>query len=298
MVGFCSEQSRSAGEELRASAATDVREWLLVETREAWGARPPVGCGFDPRVESYLARAGEKGSGRRLQLIRRARAAGEKLRLYRARDGGLWTVELEAKELVAWCEADGFGLQGPGDSAWSRVEDDLYIVCTHGKRDACCAKQGLPVFEALAKLRPGQVWQTTHLGGHRFAPTLAHLPSGLCYGRVGLDALGSLVEGLERGLLPRADLLRGDCALSRVEQVSAHAVLAELARRGDVFRAGLVCLGTHEGRQVWTYADSERDPMHFSVTCEAAASLELLGSCSDDRPTRMAQWSVASIERI
>ena len=70
----------------------------------------------------------------------------------------------------------------------SPVEPDpepLYLVCTHGKHDPCCAQRGRPVTAALAAARPGRVWQASHLGGCRFAPTVLVLPLGLMYGRVG-----------------------------------------------------------------------------------------------------------------
>lgn len=62
-----------------------------------------------------------------------------------------------------------------------------WMVCTHGKRDRCCARAGLPTYAALKEQAADdgcKVWQTSHLGGHRFAATLVVLPSGVMYGRV------------------------------------------------------------------------------------------------------------------
>ena len=53
--------------------------------------------------------------------------------------------------------------------------EPLYLVCTNGKRDRCCARQGANFFRTLQPLAGASVWQTTHLGGHRFAPTLLTL---------------------------------------------------------------------------------------------------------------------------
>ena len=60
----------------------------------------------------------------------------------------------------------------------------MWLVCTNGKRDACCARDGVPVARALAALRPDEAWECSHLGGHRFAANVALLPEGLCFGRV------------------------------------------------------------------------------------------------------------------
>src|SRR5690606_10098426 len=59
------------------------------------------------------------------------------------------------------------------------------LVCTHGRRDRCCALRGVAFFKSLSDLGPrGELWQTSHLGGHRFAATMVHLPRGVCYGRL------------------------------------------------------------------------------------------------------------------
>ena len=72
-----------------------------------------------------------------------------------------------------------------GETGATAVDGPLYVVCTHGKRDRCCALQGLPLYDALRReTDPGRVWQSTHVGGDRFAGNLVVLPHGLYYGRV------------------------------------------------------------------------------------------------------------------
>ncbi len=62
------------------------------------------------------------------------------------------------------------------------------IVCTHGSRDACCGTFGVPIYQHLRQLAntggSTRVWRSSHLGGHRFAPTLIDFPSGHCWGFV------------------------------------------------------------------------------------------------------------------
>lgn len=76
------------------------------------------------------------------------------------------------------------------------LEHPLFLVCTHGKHDPCCARKGRPLFEALAEQLDSEwVWQVTHIGGDRFAGNLVCLPQGLYYGRVAReDAVGVLDE--------------------------------------------------------------------------------------------------------
>lgn len=81
---------------------------------------------------------------------------------------------------------------------------DLF-VCVHGSRDKCCAKYGFPFYrEAIAtiktvknisQLTDGSIrlWQTSHFGGHRFAPTLIDFPTGRYYGRLNQAVLRSIL---------------------------------------------------------------------------------------------------------
>ncbi len=61
------------------------------------------------------------------------------------------------------------------------------MVCTHGKHDKCCAKFGGAVVQRLregvdARQASVKVWESSHLGGHRFAATLAAFPQGRMHG--------------------------------------------------------------------------------------------------------------------
>lgn len=69
-------------------------------------------------------------------------------------------------------------------------DERILLVCTNARRDQCCALFGRPVAQALAAGRPGQVWESSHLGGHRFAPTVLSLPDGYVYGGPDAATLG------------------------------------------------------------------------------------------------------------
>ena len=75
------------------------------------------------------------------------------------------------------------------------LDHPLALVCTHGKRDRCCARFGRPLYEALRELaEPDWVWQATHLGGDRFAGNVVFLPEGLYFGRVGRAEAWAVLE--------------------------------------------------------------------------------------------------------
>jgi hypothetical protein len=84
-------------------------------------------------------------------------------------------VVAEAIELVVG------GSDIPADPAVAPGGDVL--ICTHGRRDACCGRQGTALVMQVATdpdiAGAGyRVARTSHTGGHRFAPTAVVLPEG------------------------------------------------------------------------------------------------------------------------
>jgi len=102
-----------------------------------------------------------------------------------------------------------------------------YLVCTNGARDPCCAIRGPAVAQALERELPGQVYECSHLGGHRFAANVLVLPDGLCFGRVDARTAVVLAAELEAGRLP-LDHLRGRTALEPEQQAAEILVRREL----------------------------------------------------------------------
>jgi hypothetical protein len=71
------------------------------------------------------------------------------------------------------------------------------LVCTHGTRDSCCGRRGagLAAELAAAGFRAGvNLWRTSHMGGHRFAPTFMVLPQGTVWGFADADLVTRVVH--------------------------------------------------------------------------------------------------------
>jgi hypothetical protein len=95
----------------------------------------------------------------------------------------------------------------------------LYLVCAHGRHDACCALRGRPVAQALERVRPGRVWETTHLGGDRFAANLLVLPHGELYGRVPPTLAHEMADRIDAGeVVP--EFMRGRIGLTPIAQAA------------------------------------------------------------------------------
>jgi hypothetical protein len=166
------------------------------------------------------------------------------------------------------------------------VEHPLMIVCTHGKRDRCCAKYGRPLYDGLkGRIDPAWVWQSTHIGGDRFAGNLVVLPEGLYFGRVGGEDLDRLLDryfGRELYL----DRYRGRSAYTFAVQAAELAVreaegligiddvsLGKVEKRGGHWRVTLSAQGAV--RKVAVEQELADEPVY--LTC---------GSATPQRPRR------------
>jgi hypothetical protein len=106
----------------------------------------------------------------------------------------------------------------------------VYAVCTHGKRDPCCARRGRPLARALKAARPEQTWEIGHIGGHRFAATFLAFPHGLAFGRVPAAAGPRIVAALEAGEID-LEHVRGRAGDPPVVQAAESFVRRELGLR-------------------------------------------------------------------
>jgi len=189
---------------------------LLVEQPLPWGAEGLRTSSF-PREVALALEARGRAAGVRVQAFRRPGGRrGTSARRWAFVDTGNASPGLCSGTFTDPAEL----LEHPLDGSVGVPQDaPLYLVCAHGKHDPCCAQRGRPVITALEALRPGRVWQASHLGGCRFAPTLLALPLGLMYGRVHASAVEQLVAATEKGEVDER-WLRGRIGIPPAAQVA------------------------------------------------------------------------------
>ncbi len=223
----------AAGQPMAGSAAQD-RYFLLIEHPGPWGRKALAESRWlSDEVRSGVA-ARADAAGVRVQLIRRPGAAtrDEGFRVFVADSdpSAAWvasTVLAEPEQLLEIALDD----LAAGPPVGLSLEDGvLFLVCTNGRRDLCCAERGRPVASALAAAYPDQTWETTHLGGHRFAGAMLALPAGLSYGRVGPDSAVEIGQATTRGDVV-TEHLRGRTAYDGAVQAAEVAVLDRLGLR-------------------------------------------------------------------
>ncbi len=187
------------------ATASGVRAWLLVEQGGAWGPDALTQSRLPKDVAGILAEMAQ-ALGIRVLLIRRTEAPSEETpsgnRCYLAYSGRRerWIEELVVDEPAQLLDLDLRPLSRgrPPGAGWAR-SSPLYLVCTNGRHDPCCAQLGRPVARALLTGAQGDVWECSHVGGDRFAGNLVCLPHGLYFGRLDAEQGMRVVESYERG---------------------------------------------------------------------------------------------------
>lgn len=227
----CATAARLRRDALLATAPPAPR-WLLVEQPGPWGRRAALESRLDPAVGLALGYRAEEARAR-LALIRRPGRHPD-------HDGPrAWAWVDSTRGQAWWGRYDDPAelLDRPlGGTAGAASVEPVYLVCAHAKHDVCCALRGRPVTAALADLRPEAVWETSHVGGDRFAANVVVLPTALYYGWVDPADTAALVAATEAGkVLPH--LLRGSAALAPAAQAAqGYARVALDESRVDALR--------------------------------------------------------------
>lgn len=187
-----------------------------------------------------------------------------------------------------------------------RSADPAIFVCTNGKRDTCCAVHGRIVIDELRKDKEltGQVYEVSHIGGHRFAPTALLLPWGYLLGRIDPAATRQILnEAWETKI--NSDFLRGRSALP------AWAQSAEIAVRFENLDLGIDSLDVVVDRNgltiPWTMAPilletdkvlvRHSDGRQWKVNLEMRDSAPRKISCSGDLSSATF-WQAVEVAQI
>jgi hypothetical protein len=291
---FCSAVSSATDEPLTATASR-VDHWLLIEYAGAWASDPLAASVVSPELKKHLRAQLAALPHARLLFVKKPRRPGthtSRVFLAMSRPGKERLLELELEQLDDLLGVDlSAAFAGAGQAAVSN--EALWVVCTHGKRDRCCALHGRPLYDALThETDSTRVWQSTHVGGDRFAGNVVVLPQGLYYGRVGPSNAAGLVGAHASG---RIDLARyrGRSAWPFAVQAAEHAVreaegllgvadleLAGAARRDDGVRC--VRFRTADGT------------MHELLVVESVADEPTYLTCDSTQPRRARRWRVTA----
>ncbi|MFD5467667.1 sucrase ferredoxin [Kitasatospora sp. NPDC127059] len=300
-MSTCATVSRELSEPLTATAAV-ATTWLLLEQNGPWGAKALAESHLDTAVGRALE-AAAAGTGVRVALIRRPGRHADCLPTARhevvvahAVPGRGWVRRAQVGDPAELLELD-FAALGVGDHTGFGVEHvggPLALVCTNGRRDRCCALLGRPLAAELAAAGHSEVWEVTHLGGHRFSPTMLVLPYGYAYGRLTPESAKEVLAATAAGhMVP--EWSRGCSGWERPGQAAEHAV--RLAT-GETGAAALTLVQRPDGAGRWLVRVVHRDGRAWEVdVIESVSEPPRPESCGKaaGTPSRMDVLSVRGL---
>jgi hypothetical protein len=204
----CSLRSIAADEPLAGSAST-IRRWLLVAHDGPWGRDGLLDARLPDGVGQALRELGRRTTARVLLIRRNARSRDAD----RAR-GRVICFAVDTRH--AWLGRrvldrieDATALDPGARRDFEPEPGPVFVVCTHGRRDPCCAERGRPLAEAIAAAASTAAWESTHVGGDRFAGNVVAFPQGMTYGRVAPDEAAGLVRAHGEGRIGPIERYRG-----------------------------------------------------------------------------------------
>ncbi|MGJ7907087.1 sucrase ferredoxin [Actinopolyspora sp. H202] len=292
----CSAWSETLSEPLAGTAAV-ATSWLCLEQPGPWGGDALVRSHLDPDIGARLAERAA-ATGVRVQLIRKPGRhpdtgvdAPRTVYFAHTRPGASWLRRTELTDPAELLNLDFEAFARGEHGGWgSPTTEPVLLVCTNGRRDQCCALRGISLLREMGPRHEDKLWETTHTGGHRFAPTGVVLPSGYNYGRLTPHGVDAVLSAAAAGKMTTAHC-RGRSAFSQRAQV------AELALRE--------ALGEHAGEALSVASEAEdevvlrhRDGRRWSVRLrEITLSPPRPNSCGKT-PVQAGTWTAERIRRM
>jgi hypothetical protein len=293
----CSDASLEAGEEMIGTAPR-VDYWLLVEYGQVWQSDALGASSIPTSVKERLTSIAQNTSNLRVELIKGG-GEGEGLSFFVAlsdeRAPRLFKFSLDSYSDLLDIDIPHV-LSSPDSYSAHALPSPLFLVCTHGTYDACCARLGLPLWRKLKAHGELCVWQATHVGGHRFAPNIVCLPHGIYYGRAfGEEAL-DLALGFKEGRLSLENL-RGRSCHPREAQAAEYFLRRETgSTRIDDYAFCGFADEEAEGRRCALFED--KWGVLYAVTIRVIeGALKTKMNCADEGESLVARFALEGIER-
>lgn len=277
----CGAAARERGDPLPGTAA-HATSWLLVEHPGPWARRAFEDHEPDPTTGAAIARRARENGTRPLFIRRHGRQPSERRFAF---------VDATTSS-ISWGSYDQLSDVLAADwRARTPLAEPLYLACTHGRHDRCCAVAGRPVAAQLARLVPERAWECSHLGGDRFAANLLTLPWGATYGYVDPLDVPLIVTATEAGRL-HLPQLRG-CATDRPAAQVARIAAQEFLGRPEADALPVTGIDP-AGQDRWLIHLSD-DESAAVVTVERVRVPDARATCAHLEPTSMHAWRVLEL---
>jgi len=243
-----------------------------------------------------------------VELRRRARAAGVRIILIRRgvrmssdqrqcyfvrtdRRGPMYQSHLALDDVADLLDVDLTPLRDGGSVADAAERPDpVFLVCTHGRHDACCSIRGNQVSRVACAEPAADAWECSHIGGDRFAANLVCFPHGIYYGRVAPNDVLRLMHAHASGTVA-LEHYRGRCIYTFPIQAAEYFARRETNTTGvdDVTLVNVMT--THEGLTA-SFSLSDGSAVAAEVTVSDAGEHRL--TCRATRPNPIPRYDLVS----
>ncbi|MEO0457431.1 MAG: sucrase ferredoxin [Cyanobacteria bacterium P01_A01_bin.114] len=335
-VSFCAD-CPSGQNELLIGTAPTVQCFVMIECPPPWGKTIDQAKYLPDTLRTMIADPQYARRGIRFYLIKGDSTTDRRrprLVIFQRPQGftaGYRAYELRLHDLneAAVQLAQYFASRSLPPKAEQLSTRDIFI-CTHGQYDACCSRYGYPFYRQAqqylqthlqndrpnnrqAPAAPVRLWQISHIGGHRFAPTLLTLPDGRYYGRLTLetfrlllqshvqrpDQLSEELPGQWRSLLAT---YRGWSLLPGPLQILEHSFWRNQGWfwLDQQIRYQILQGGTNQAQ--WQVLFAYRSPsggrQSWWATVVEDAHQTVMASCGDTAPTQIAKFRIAALRSL
>ncbi len=292
---FCALDSRAVSEPLFGTAP-HIDIWIALECPWPWPKKLLDSKQLTEKLRSYLSAAQELHKNSRLLFVKRRTQQSchnrTHLLAFRRKEKCA-----QSTELTFTCDDECLNLDLDGSFANVRECDgEHFMVCTHGKHDRCCALFGVKVYNSL-KLITGtaNVWQSSHLGGDRYAGNLAIFPHGIFYGHVDEGSIESIVAIHRKGLIAKKHF-RGYCWYPQVVQAAEYFVRTHT----DDWRQSSLTSFRYQRISDQRYrVQLVLGPQVFETTIDdVVGEKEVLMDCSATAKVRLAEYRLVNVTSV
>jgi hypothetical protein len=278
---YCAQASLDAGESVFGTAVNaDI--WLLIENSEPWGRNAVKDSSMPQAVKDHLASLSRTSKRIRVQLIKQGSRTKFPRQVFigftRQRGAYLMHSQIGSYEELLRLNAESL-LRCEIALEHRRVETPIFLVCTHGVHDKCCAKFGFATYKVMREMARDSVWQTSHVGGDRFASNVISFPSGVYYGHVDDTDARAIIDAETRGEI-YLDRYRGRTCFGTHGQIAEYFVRRESGIRG-VEALNRNWVRPTGDRTVWTglFSSAREEKQHVVKFEQQKAPFRALLTC-------------------
>jgi len=220
---FCSILSKYSGEPLAGTAPFAENFVFISWPKKFWNVEAlEAKGGFPKGLKSWMMSKSKVFGKISIRLISREGLENTKTNIY-IHPGKFIYEKVSPDEIPKVLDLH-FQQDRTISDTLTKFDYDQIFICSHGRHDKCCAKFGHKLAEKMRSHVANQnlnveIWESSHLGGHRFAPTFIDFPTGRAYGRLSLEEIPTFFEYRNSKKL-YAKAYRGSVYLSELEQVA------------------------------------------------------------------------------